>query len=87
LIAIDLGNVDSICNISLQWDAVAYGKDFLLQVSNDSTNWTTVQSISSNIHNTNSINVKTAARYVRMYATAGNSSSGFSLKNLQFMAL
>jgi len=80
LIAVDLGAKDSICNITLQWGNTASGKDFLLQVSDDSTNWTTVQSISANSDTINSFNVNTAGRYVRMYGTTSNSPNGFTLE-------
>jgi len=79
VVAIDLGNEDSICNISLQWDSYV-GRDFLLQISNDSINWTTAKTISGNVSGINSINVKASGRYVRMYATASNSANGFSLQ-------
>jgi hypothetical protein len=81
-IGVDLGGVDSICNISLQWNGNSSGKDFFLQVSGDSVNWISVDSVVGNIYNVNSINVKTSGRYVRIYCTAGNSSNNYALKEL-----
>jgi hypothetical protein len=44
-LGVNLGGIDSICSISIQWDSVAYATDFLLQVSNDSVTWKTVKSV------------------------------------------
>jgi hypothetical protein len=82
LIGVDLGSVDSICNISLHWAAGFSGKDFSIQVSDDSLSWTTVDSIVGNTYDINSSNLKVAGRYVRIYCTAGNSANGYSLQEL-----
>jgi hypothetical protein len=81
-IGVNLGSIDSICNISLEWDEAASGKNFLLQVSNDSISWTTIKSVSGNTYSTNSINTKASGKYVRIYCKAGNSANGYALKEL-----
>ncbi len=79
---VDLGQRDSICNITLQW-AANLGKDFLLQVSDDTTNWTTISTITGNTTFSNSINVQAAGRYVRMYGTASGTGNGYALYEFQ----
>lgn len=81
-IYVDLGQRDSICNITLQWEA-ALGKDFQLQVSDDTSHWTIIKSITGNTSFVNSINVKAAGRYVRMYGTARGTALGYSLYEFQ----
>ncbi|HEX5155297.1 MAG TPA: discoidin domain-containing protein [Parafilimonas sp.] len=81
-LGVNLGRLDSICNISVQWDSIAYATDFLLQVSKDSVTWKTVKSIKGNNLKYNSYSMKTAGRFVRIYCTAGNSASKYSIKEL-----
>ncbi len=81
-IYVDLGQRDSICNITLQWET-ALGKDFKLQVADDTTHWATISTVTGNTAFINSINVKTAGRYVRMYGTKRGTSFGYSLYEFQ----
>ncbi len=81
-IYVDLGQRDSICKITLQWQA-ALGKNFQLQVADDTTNWIPVSTITGNTSLTNTIAVNAAGRYVRMYGTARGTTDGYSLYELQ----
>ena len=77
-IYVDLGHYDSICNISLTWE-VALAEDFKIQVSVDTSNWTTIDSVSGNTSFSNSFNVKAAGRYVRILGTKRGTPYGYSL--------
>lgn len=81
-IYVDLGHRDSICNITLQWE-VALGKDFKLQVADDTTHWTTISTVTGNTSYINSINVQAAGRFVRMFGTARGTGFGYSLYEFQ----
>ncbi len=45
---VDLGNKYDICNLVVKWDPLNSGKDFNVQMSNDSSNWTTIKTITGN---------------------------------------
>lgn len=75
---VDLGAVYSLCQVKLYWEA-AYGKDFDIDISTDSTNWTTVQAVRGNTSLKNSYSVSGSARYVRMFGIHRGTAYGFSL--------
>jgi hypothetical protein len=77
-IYVDLGSCYNVCQVKLAWEA-AYGKDYQMQVSDDATTWTTVQTVTGNTSLTNILPVKGAGRYVRMYGTARGITAGYSL--------
>ncbi|UOR05946.1 discoidin domain-containing protein [Hymenobacter aerilatus] len=69
-IYVDLGSVISFDRVKLNWEN-AYAKDYLLQISNNATNWTTIRSITGNTELVNDFSALHAmARYVRVYGTA-----------------
>src|SRR5205823_11243344 len=49
-------------------------------VSDNSTDWNTVKSITANNNDINSFNIKASGRYVRMSATASKNNGVYSLK-------
>ncbi|HEX5149998.1 MAG TPA: discoidin domain-containing protein [Parafilimonas sp.] len=81
-IGVNLGIIDSICSVSIHWDSMLYATNFLIQVSDDSIMWKTVDSITGNNSTYNSYSLKTAGRYVRVYCSAGDSANGYSIKEL-----
>ncbi|SEW43957.1 Por secretion system C-terminal sorting domain-containing protein [Chitinophaga sp. YR573] len=82
-ITVDLGNTYSISEIKINWEA-AYGKNFLVQVSADNTNWTTLQNVQNNTSLSNDFtNLSGSGRYVRIYGTARGTTYGYSIYELE----
>ena len=82
-ITVDLGNTYSINRIKINWEA-AYGKNFLVQVSLDNSNWTTLQNIQNNTSLSNDYaNLTGTGRYVRIYGTARGTTYGYSIYELE----
>jgi hypothetical protein len=78
-IRLDLGSVQTIDRVSLNWEA-AYGKRYNLQVSNDATTWTTVYTESNGNGGIDDISIGTQrARYVRMQGLQRGTQWGYSL--------
>lgn len=76
---VDLGAVTSLCQVRLIWEN-AYGKDFTIDVSDDSVTWTTAATITGNTSLNNIIPIPGVnGRYVRMYGTARGTPNGYSL--------
>lgn len=82
-ITVDLGASYNISRIKFVWEA-AYAKDYLVQVSADNANWTTVKTITGNTALTNDhTGLSATGRYVRMYGTARGSAYGYSIYELE----
>jgi aryl-phospho-beta-D-glucosidase BglC (GH1 family) len=82
-ITVDLGNSYNMSRIKFVWEA-AYAKDYLVQVSSDNANWTTVKNIAGNTSLTNDYTgLSATGRYVRMYGTARGSAYGYSIYELE----
>jgi hypothetical protein len=81
-IYVDLGARFDLCKISLSWEA-AYAKDFQIQVSDDATNWTSINTSTGNTSQLNIFYVTGTGRYVRMYGTARATVYGYSLYDFQ----
>ena len=83
-LAVDLGSVANVHKIVLNWENAA-GQNYLLQVSNDNINWTTVQNVVNNpgggIRTYDGLNA--TGRYVRMYGTTRTTQYGYSLFEFQ----
>ncbi|MCK5134216.1 MAG: cellulase family glycosylhydrolase [Bacteroidales bacterium] len=77
-IYVDLGVEASIDSVVLNWE-VAYGKDYEIQVSSDSSSWETVYSITGGDGGMDELSVSGTGRYVRMYGTARGTVYGYSL--------
>lgn len=88
-IVVDLGNVQTIDRIRLTWET-AYGSSFVLQVSSNLMDWTTVQTVTNNtptnrddyfLNEYTNLNRNGTAigRYVRLLASARNTSYGYSI--------
>lgn len=82
-ITVDLGAVYNISRIKFIWEA-AYARDYLVQVSSDNANWTTVKNVTGNNSLTNDhTGLSATGRYVRMYGTARGSAYGYSIYELE----
>jgi hypothetical protein len=81
-IYVDLGAVNTICQVSLLWEA-AYATSFQIDVSNDAVSWVTLQTITGNASTTNVIPVSGSGRYVRMYGLTRATGYGYSLFEFQ----
>jgi len=82
-ITVDLGNTYSINRIKINWEA-AYGKSFLVQVSTDNSNWTTLRDVQNNTSLSNDYTGLTGTgRYVRIYGTARGTTYGYSMYDLE----
>jgi hypothetical protein len=82
-ITVDLGNNYNISEIKINWEA-AYGKNFLVQISADNVNWTTLQNIQNNTSLSNDFaNLSSTGRYVRIYGTARGTTYGYSIYELE----
>src|SRR5216683_2292411 len=82
---VDLGSTQSICKVTLNWEA-AYGKAFQIQTSNDGSTWTPIFSTTTGTGGTQTINVSGSGRYIRMYGTARGTVYGYSLFEFQVFA-
>jgi hypothetical protein len=81
-IYVDLGAINTICQVSLEWEA-AYATSFQIDVSDDAVSWTTLQTITGNISTTNVIPVSGSGRYIRMYGLTRATGYGYSLFEFQ----
>jgi hypothetical protein len=81
-IYVDLGSVQPVTNVVLQWDT-AYALMFQIQTSNDQSTWTTVYSNYNGKGGTNTIPLSVSARYVKMYAWQRATQWGYSLWEME----
>jgi hypothetical protein len=84
-IQVDLGATKTITEIKLYWYQYA-GSNYTLQVSNDASTWTTLQTVTGNNTTGSWLDYpisNASGRYVRMYGTKRNTTSGYSLQEFQ----
>ena len=79
---VDLGSSQSICQVTLTWEA-AYARAFQIQTSPDGTTWTTIYSTTTGTGGTQTLPVSGTGRYIRMYGTARATQYGYSLWEFQ----
>lgn len=75
---VDLGSVQDICKVDLNWEA-AYGKEFTLQTSANGQDWTTLKSVTNGTGGTASYDVSGSGRYLRVNGTVRGTAYGYSL--------
>ncbi|HEX3588870.1 MAG TPA: discoidin domain-containing protein [Pseudonocardiaceae bacterium] len=75
---VDLGTSQSICGVSLNWEA-AFASAFQIQTSNDGTTWTTIFSTTTGTGGIQNLTVNGTGRFVRMNGTARGTAFGYSL--------
>ncbi|RFM32479.1 cellulase family glycosylhydrolase [Chitinophaga silvisoli] len=82
-ITVDLGNTYSISAIKINWEA-AYGKNFLVQVSADNANWTTLKDVQGNTSLSNEYTgLSGTGRFIRVYGTVRGTIYGYSIYELE----
>ncbi|RAJ44626.1 beta-1,3-glucanase [Kitasatospora sp. SolWspMP-SS2h] len=79
---VDLGSVQAVSQVVLQWEAAA-AKAYQIQLSTNGSTWTTAYSTTTGTGGTETLNVTGTARYVRMYGTARTTQYGYSLWEFQ----
>ena len=79
---VDLGSTQSICGVTLQWEA-AYGRAFQVQTSTNATSWVDVYATTTGTGGTQVLTVNGTGRYVRVYGTARGTAFGYSLWEFQ----
>ncbi|MDX6207310.1 MAG: hypothetical protein QOF39_3367, partial [Frankiales bacterium] len=77
-IYVDLGASQSICQVTLNWEA-AYATAFQIQTSPDASTWTSIYSTTSGTGGVQTLNISGTGRYVRMYGTTRATAYGYSL--------
>jgi hypothetical protein len=77
-IYVDLGARYDLCRVVVRWE-VALGQNFNIQVSDDATNWTTIDSITGNVNRDDYLPLQGSGRYVRMYGTVRGTPFGYSI--------
>jgi beta-glucanase (GH16 family) len=82
-IYVDLGARYNVSRVKLSWEA-AYGKDYVVQLSNDAATWTTIKTVTGNTTLANDhTGLSGSGRYVRIYGTARGTTYGYSLYELE----
>ncbi len=79
---VDLGQTSHIERVDLRWEA-AYGKNYAIQVSNDGSSWTTINSRTGGTGGNESLAVSGDGRYVRFLGQARGTGYGYSLWEFQ----
>jgi hypothetical protein len=79
---VDLGSSQSICGVTLTWEA-AYATAFQIQVSTDNSTWTSIYSTTTGTGGTQNLTVSGTGRYIRMYGTTRATQYGYSLWEFQ----
>lgn len=81
---VDLGAAYSVEKVVIPWYSSYYAKAYKVQTSTDGSSWTDVYSTSNGSSGTKTHTFTTRdARYVRIYCTSANSSSGYSITELE----
>ncbi len=79
---VDLGSSQSICQVTLNWEA-AYASAFQIQTSTDGSTWTSIYSTTTGTGGTQNLTVTGTGRYIRMYGTTRATQYGYSLWEFQ----
>ncbi|GAA2086516.1 hypothetical protein GCM10009759_07280 [Kitasatospora saccharophila] len=81
-VQVDLGSVQGVCRVQLQWETAA-ARAYQLLVSDDGTTWRPLYSTTTGAGGTESLTVSGTGRYVRMNGTARTTAYGYSLWEFQ----
>lgn len=82
-IYVDLGTTTSVSRVVLKWE-VAYAKAYRLQLSNDTSSWTTIYTTTKGNGATDDLTgLSGSGRYLRVYCTGRGTSYGYSLWELE----
>ena len=78
-IYVDLGQSYDVTRVVLRWET-AYGADYLVQISNDASTWTTMRTVTNGVGGVDDLTgLSGSGRYVRMYGTRRGTQWGYSL--------
>ncbi|MBB6471226.1 beta-1,3-glucanase family protein [Sphaerisporangium rubeum] len=80
-IQVDLGSVQSVCQVVLSWEA-AYARAFRIEVSGNGSSWTSIYSTTTGTGGTQTLGVTGSGRYLRVYGTTRATVYGYSLWSL-----
>src|SRR6266567_5616465 len=75
---VDLGSTQSICQVTLNWEA-AFASAFQIQTSPDASTWTTIFATTTGSGGVQTLNVTGSGRFVRMLGTTRGTQFGYSL--------
>ncbi|MCL5030302.1 MAG: glycoside hydrolase family 3 C-terminal domain-containing protein [Bacteroidetes bacterium] len=81
-IIVDLGSVQQFNEIILVWET-AYGKEYLVQTSNDDVTWITLSHVTNGSGGTEKIVLQGNARFVRIYGIKRATQWGYSLYEVE----
>ncbi|MFA7289106.1 MAG: glycoside hydrolase family 3 C-terminal domain-containing protein [Melioribacteraceae bacterium] len=81
-ITLDLGSVMEFNQIKLFWEA-AYGKDYIIQVSDNETNWKTIATKTDGNGSIEKYDIETSGRYIKITGTARGTEYGYSLYEIE----
>ena len=82
-IYVDLGATYAVNRVKITWEA-AYAKDFLIQVSSNTSDWVTIKPVTGNTALvTDFTGLAGTGRYVRIYGTARGTAYGYSMYELE----
>lgn len=82
-IYVDLGASYNVNRVKVTWEA-AYASAYLVQVSSDASNWTTIKTVTGNATTINDhTGLSGTGRYVRIYGTARATVYGYSIFELE----
>ncbi|MEU2499458.1 discoidin domain-containing protein [Streptomyces pseudogriseolus] len=79
---VDLGQRSDLSRVVLTWEG-AYGRSYLIQASDDGTDWRTLQTVTGGDGGTDELAVTGSGRYVRMLGTERSGGYGYSLWEFQ----
>ncbi|MDB5103617.1 MAG: hypothetical protein JWP91_1306 [Fibrobacteres bacterium] len=77
-LAADMGEAKAVNRVYLVWET-AYGKDYDIQLSNDSVAWTTAKQVRGGNGQADVADLEGKGRYIRMMGVATGSPYGYSL--------
>ena len=79
---VDLGAKYDLSSIRITW-TVAYATDYLIQVSDGGSTWTTISTLTGRTGGTETITVSGSGRYVSFYGTARGSAFGYAFESFE----
>jgi beta-glucanase (GH16 family) len=82
-IRVDLGADYNLNRVKITWETAA-GKDYVIQVSNDTVNWSPLRTVTNNSTLVNDFTALSGhGRYLRIYGTARTTVYGYSIFELE----
>lgn len=85
-VTLDLGSVMEFNQIKLFWET-AYGKNYIIQVSDDQSNWKTIITKVNGHGNIEKYDIETSGRYIKLTGTERGTEYGYSLYEIEVYKL